>query len=318
MQKLIATEADFHKTYGFKCNGCGKCCTSAPALSLDEVYKYKDVFIPRVRFDVTNLLNATRGLPEKIKAEVIETMKQRFTIAERSSSSGDFDLKEHFAISIQIAPIDYHVNDRCMMLRDDNRCELHLQNNKPQICQVVPFSTFMPEATLPVKLQDARQSYCTQIFENPSSDDNCEIIFRDGKVNFDSELGKALRMNQVSCSKDQPILGTMVEMLSNIGLIHEDFYQHVMDTLQDGGDLTISFTSLLMCFTGFLETDASELVPNGFTKETIPIFCQSQISLIDKEIAKALKRKNRNERSITAELRSIRQDYINFQNTISQ
>lgn len=60
----------------------------------------------------------------------------------------------------------------------------------------------MPEVTLPVKLQDARQRYCSQIFENPSSDEDCEIIFQDGKVNFDSELEKALRVNQASCNKD--------------------------------------------------------------------------------------------------------------------
>ena len=258
-------------------------------MRLDEVYKYKDVFIPRIRLDVNRLSSITYGLSDDLKREAENVIGDRFTLIERTPLSEG--ATEKFVLMVQVEPVDYSVHHRCMMLRKDNCCELQLKKQKPQTCQVVPFSTFTPECMLPAVLQTARKSFCSEIFENPSSDADCEIIYQNGKVNFESNLGKALLLNQNLCKKGQPILMGLINILVRMEDDEAGFYEILSELLGDDKKLTIAFIPMLEYFILLICEEFPALVPSGFTMDTIKIFCKSQVALIDREIEKALQRK---------------------------
>jgi hypothetical protein len=105
-------------TYSFKCTACGKCCNSPPALSLRELFKYRDVFVGCI------------ALGRIRRDEILPPHA--------------FPVDAANAITITTLALDYASHQRCPALADDGLCTLHAKG-KPDQCIAVPLDPLVPD-----------------------------------------------------------------------------------------------------------------------------------------------------------------------------
>jgi len=97
--------------YSFGCTACGQCCTSAPLLSVPELFRHQHRFLGAL--GVRRLARPVEGI-----------------------SSGPYFTFTH--------GLDHAGPGRCPALEPSGLCRLH-QEGKPVACRVVPFDALLPD-----------------------------------------------------------------------------------------------------------------------------------------------------------------------------
>ena len=114
------------KTFHFECqSGCGKCCNSAPQMSIMDGMKLYEQFILTLSMTV---------VPEhSILAPSIKEIGQ-----EIASEDGDI------SISVLYGPTLWHsAHKKCPILADDKSCSIY--ENRPLTCRHIPLNLFHQE-----------------------------------------------------------------------------------------------------------------------------------------------------------------------------
>ncbi|HEF4728618.1 YkgJ family cysteine cluster protein [Burkholderia multivorans] len=129
--------------YALACNACGRCCNSAPTLSLRELFRHRERFVGALTIHRV----PKRQIGERWRAGEREhgldadDVAACDALAERlfhrfGGASGDW-------AALTLQGYDYPSLGRCPALADDGRCSVHA--DKPSICGAVPLDPLLPD-----------------------------------------------------------------------------------------------------------------------------------------------------------------------------
>ena len=284
-------------TYLLACNACGRCCNSAPTLSLRELFRHRRRFVGALTI---------RRVPKRRIGE-----RWRAGGREHAFDADDVAASEALAerlfhriggangewVVLTLQGYDYPSLGRCAALADDGRCSVHAE--KPSICGAVPLDPMLPDR-LQSRVLAARRD------ETAWLGANCIVEAGDERPAVEPSFPVPLVMaGQVV---DRAALDAYRDALAFERAVWRDSVftslvgggQHVRDALSrlaPGGYLTVSIVPVLLA-----------VAPVSAHCRVLCIdFIDAQLALIGANIEAALARRRADDRPATRELRGFAQ-----------
>ncbi|KVH54519.1 flagellin N-methylase [Burkholderia sp. MSMB1072] len=129
-------------TYLLACNACGRCCNSAPTLSLRELFRHRHRFVGALTI---------RRVPKRRIGERWQAGGREHSLDADDVAAADALADRLFHrgrvhgewLALTLQGYDYPSLGRCAALADDGRCGVHA--NKPSICRAVPLDPMLPD-----------------------------------------------------------------------------------------------------------------------------------------------------------------------------
>ena len=205
----------------FGCHACGKCCTSPPSLTFNEIEKYADIFNLRLAFQTVPMKKTKiYGFPwgtEEI------TNKQAVKIRENQKRLWPAIKNGDGITSIQIFPIAYMPQEprKCPKLRNDGLCSIH--DHRPDMCKTVPLAPALTEFLQGRIIQGFEEKGCASSIPKEGFDhifNGHKIMPSEYKRNWDT-----IRRNMISDEETQLWILTLIER----GYIHLPEIEQILD-----------------------------------------------------------------------------------------
>ncbi|RKU04074.1 flagellin N-methylase [Burkholderia sp. Nafp2/4-1b] len=281
--------------YRLACNACGRCCNSAPTLSLRELFRHRHRFVgaltirrvPKRRIGERSRIGRNEYVLDADDVAATEALAS--TLFHRASGAGD----DWIALTLQ--GYDYPSLGRCPALADDGRCSVHV--DKPSICSAVPLDPMLPDRLQSRVLAGRRE-------DTVWLDSNCIVDSELETASVDASLTIPLmKAGQIA---DRAALDTFRNALSFERAVWRDA---VFTSLIDGGPQ--------------VRAALSRLAPGDYlTMSIVPVllavasvsphcralcidFIDAQRTLIDAYVEAALARRRLDDRPATRELRGF-------------
>ncbi|AJK49513.1 hypothetical protein [Burkholderia plantarii] len=153
---VTAAAAGPPASFSLACHACGRCCNSAPALSMRELFRHRERFaaclaIGRVARRRPGERVRTGGHEQVLDANDADSCNALAdTLFVRTAPGRDW-------LALTAQGIDYPSLDRCPALAGDGRCSLH-EAGKPAICEAVPLDPLAPDRLQPLVLAARRDT----------------------------------------------------------------------------------------------------------------------------------------------------------------
>jgi len=109
------------------CSACGKCCNSAPQLTVPELFHHQDTFFGCLLVQRVPYHSQGQALADQLLHVV----------------PGSLPTADRVLLATQA--FDLELSARCPALNADQQCSLH-GPHKPGICRVVPFDALLPDS----------------------------------------------------------------------------------------------------------------------------------------------------------------------------
>jgi hypothetical protein len=251
--------------YSFECTACGKCCNSPPALSMSELFRFRDVFIGciavgRIRYHAVPPPHA-------------------------------FAVDDANAITITTLAFDYASTARCPALMDDGLCSLHVPG-KPDQCIAVPLDPLVSDDLQHAVLAQ-RSHGAGWIGEQCIKPGEYEgaLLLRGIEI-VDADAGAAMQRRRQALQIEREIWSTPVFD----GLLR-DFSspRHALSMLPEQGYRTIAIVPALLAI-GCLSRVLAELCI---------AYIDGQTALIERSVARAIERRRLDDRPTTQTMRGF-------------
>lgn len=291
----------------FSCTQCGKCCESNFPLTFEEMFKYKDDFIQKLRIQL-------HLFPAYLASNEYAEVSQLFRKIYIPISLPDTNFHPIF-ISIQSVQSSYE--SMCPKL-DGNKCSIY--DNRPLNCKSLPL-----EATLPDSLQS--KHYVHWILAGGLKKFECNLANIDDipEKNRDNKVQAELFINwnkEKQCYEFNNTYYTEYkkeqdELMNHFELKQEILQHHLTYTKMKMSEL-YQFLKKEILVTHVGSIISGMIKKNYCTKQDALAFFQSQVKLIQSEIAKAKARKNKEERVETkflSEMHVLYNEYIKLLTT---
>jgi Fe-S-cluster containining protein len=133
-------------TIGFHCTACGKCCNSAPAMSMPELLRHRGRFIGSL---AVGRVRSGAAAATEAAAELAALQDAIF------HRDGDRPGAGH--VSLVTQAFDYPSLARCPALGADGGCGVH-GPDKPAMCRVVPLDPYLSDSLQAGVLLERRAS----------------------------------------------------------------------------------------------------------------------------------------------------------------
>lgn len=277
--------------FAFSCNQCGDCCRGGgPALSIEEIFKYQNVFITGLRW--TGNMQHRKHF-DAWDGEIVDMQRLRDHVA---SLSGPVQEHKGHDLYPHIYPLvtGYSVNRPCPALASDGTCTLH--DDKPARCRSVPFDPVLPEHLQAIVLRKFTHD-CMTTTKEP---DAHNVIFRDGcitdpsyKADYDRRLA--------DMRKERDTLKALSYFISEKGGFCPSIEEFTR-TVEKQGWIETAMTPLV--FVLLKEKQINPAIAESYLR--------AQIVLIEPQIDAALERRNSDERPRTAMMRDYLAQYNNI------
>jgi Fe-S-cluster containining protein len=282
-------------SFSFACTQCGKCCKSGgPALSIDEIFKYQDVFVSGLYWAAQH---------------VSDDETTTFDDGSRVSSA---DLSNHLAslcgtflkrgrgktyplVYPAVTGYDLAPGNPCSALNDDNTCRLHA--DKPERCRSVPFDPVLPEALQWFVLRDFKFDCMKEIKENTGEN----LIFSGGKITdaaYKDDYGKRLS----TMERDTPTMAVVAHLIKKQPGALAPSFDEFLGVTDRGGFVETSMLPLL----------AALLQQSEENKGRVLGYLAAQERLINTGIKNALRERNKNHRERTVAMRGYLKVYASL------
>ncbi|WP_176051285.1 YkgJ family cysteine cluster protein [Burkholderia sp. BCC1644] len=285
------------ETYVLACNACGRCCNSAPTLSLRELFRHRHRFVGALTI---------RRVPKRRIGE-----RWRAGGHEHALDADDVAASEALAdrlfhriggangewVALTLQGYDYPSLGRCAALADDGRCSVHAE--KPSICGAVPLDPMLPDR-LQSRVLAARRD------ETAWLGANCIVEAGAARPSLESSFPIPLvTAGQVA---DRAALDAHRDALAFERAVWRDAVfasltdggqdvRHALSRLAPGGYLSVSIVPVLL-------TVASV---SAHCRALCADFIDAQLALIGANVDAALARRRVDDRPATRELRGFAQ-----------
>ncbi|CAB3753389.1 flagellin N-methylase [Burkholderia puraquae] len=284
-------------TYLLACNACGRCCNSAPTLSLRELFRHRHRFVgaltirrvPKRRIGERWRAGGREHALDADDVAAFDALAER--LFHRTGGMGT----EWIALTLQ--GYDYPSLGRCAALADDGRCGVHA--DKPSICSAVPLDPTLPDRlqsrVLAARRDDAGWlgANCIVEVENAQSSD---------VASFPVPLvtaGQVADRAALDAYRDALVFERAVwrdAVFASLTDGGQDV-RHALSRLAPGGYLTVSIVPVLLAVA----------TVSVHCRALCISFVDAQLALIGANIEAALARRRADDRPATHELRGFAQ-----------
>ncbi|WP_321945578.1 YkgJ family cysteine cluster protein [Paraburkholderia sp. J10-1] len=271
--------------YALACTACGKCCNSAPSMSLAELLRHGERFVGCLAIGRQPVRRAREHRLAAADAVAIDELSQ--SLFHRSAAFGS----DWIVLTLQ--GYDYPSLGRCAALADDGRCTLH-ETGKPAMCAAVPLDPLLPDRLQTRVLEGRRESAqwlgadCIRttatagaaplVLEGRVADAEALARFR-GALVFERGVWR------------DAVFASLHEAAADL--------RGALARLGAGGHLTVSLVPALM---------AAARV-SARCRELCVAYIDNQVALIERTVEAALVRRRLDDRPVTRELRGFAQAY---------
>ncbi|QVN19987.1 YkgJ family cysteine cluster protein [Burkholderia pyrrocinia] len=284
-------------TYLLACNACGRCCNSAPTLSLRELFRHRHRFVGALtirRVPKPRIGERWRagGREHALDADDVADSD---ALAERlfhriGGANGEW-------VALTLQGYDYPSLGRCTALADDGRCSVHAE--KPAICGAVPLDPMLPDR-LQSRVLAARRDEAGWLGAN------CIVEAGDERPAVEPAFPIPLvTAGQVA---DRAALDTYRDALAFERAVWRDAVfasligggqdvRHALTRLAPGGYLTVSIVPVLLAVAQV----------SAHCRALCIDFIDAQLALIGANVEAALARRRVDDRPATRELRGFAQ-----------
>ncbi|KAG8150061.1 YkgJ family cysteine cluster protein [Burkholderia catarinensis] len=279
------------------CNACGRCCNSAPTLSLRELFRHRHRFVGALtirRVPKRRIGERWRagGREHELDADdVAASDALAARLFHRTGGAGG----EWIALTLQ--GYDYPSLGRCAALADDGRCNVHVE--KPSICRAVPLDPMLPDRlqsrVLAARRDDAAWLGANCIVEAGAARSSVESSFPIPLVTAGQVADRAaLDAHRDALAFERAVWRDAVFASLNHG---RQELRHALSRLAPGGYLTVSIVPVVLA-----------VAPVSAHCHALCIdFIDAQLALIGANIDAALARRRVDDRPATRELRGFAQ-----------
>ncbi|EKS9797276.1 MULTISPECIES: YkgJ family cysteine cluster protein [Burkholderia] len=284
-------------TWLLACNACGRCCNSAPTLSLRELFRHGHRFVGAL----TIRRVPTRRTGERWRAGGREHALDADDVAASDALSARLFHRSGGAgsewIALTLQGYDYPSLGRCAALADDGRCSVHA--DKPSICRAVPLDPMLPDRlqsrVLAARRDDAGWLGANCIVETASAQSSVESSFPIPLVT----AGEVADRAALDAYRDALVFERAVwrdAVFASLTDGGQDV-RHALSRLAPGGYLTVSIVPVLLAVASI----------SAHCRVLCQTFIDAQLALIGMNIEAALARRHADDRPATRELRGFAQ-----------
>lgn len=284
-------------TYLLACNACGRCCNSAPTLSLRELFRHRHRFVGALTIRRVPKRRIGERWQAGAREHVLDAddVAAADALADRLFHRGDGVQGEWLALTLQ--GYDYPSLGRCAALADDGRCGVHA--NKPSICGAVPLDPMLPDR-LQARVLAARRDDAAWLGAN--------CIVEAGHVRSADESVFPIPLVTAGQVADRAALDAHREALMFERAVWRDAVfasladggpgvSHALARLAPGGYLTVSIVPVLLAVAQV----------SAHCRALCIDFIDAQLTLIGANVEAALARRQAADRPATHELRGFAQ-----------
>ncbi len=299
---LAHPENSAFDTVSFKCTICGKCCNSAPLMTVAELFHHERLFVgclalrrikPHKAGDVLFAQQFRRTVSSADAQLLNDLAKSQLFHTAGMNNQGDY----YFSIMTQA--MDYESLQKCPALGEDNYCTIQ-SDRKPNVCSVVPFDALYPDSFQNIVLMS--RGFAENCLVNGLKDD-FEVVAQDRQVQSDEYL-KALRLRRDHLCLEKKLWGEAIfAMLQAEGYCHSGKAGKVPI---DNAILSLSIIPVLMVVAGVSEKCANRCLQ----------YVDVQIDLLDHKISQALSRKSTADKPTTQVFRAFKHHYLKFRSQL--
>jgi Fe-S-cluster containining protein len=288
--------------FAFSCTACGKCCKGGgPVLSIEEVFKYQDVFISGLRW-TAHYIQHKHFTPHPAGGELVPTMWLKEHYSEFLSS---FTTEGHTRYPVIYPYVTGYTLARgmgCSALNADGACSLHA--DKPDMCRSVPFDPMLPEALQAPTIARFKQFGCMT-----ETDDTCadNVIFDDGRIT-DAEYKAHYQKRLDAMKRDTEALRQLVFLLGDAdqpGRIGLPSRNHFMEITERGEWMETSMAPLLVFYRRL-----------QLTAPRVHEFITAQERLITAGIENAIRQRQKSHRARTNMMRRYLDSYSDLREAL--
>ncbi|VWC23860.1 flagellin N-methylase [Burkholderia lata] len=284
-------------TYLLACNACGRCCNSAPTLSLRELFRHRHRFVgaltirrvPKRRIGERWRAGGRKHALDADDVAASDALAAR--LFHRTGGAGN----EWIALTLQ--GYDYPSLGRCAALADDGRCSV--QADKPSICRAVPLDPMLPDR-LQSRVLAARRDDTGWLGAN--------CIVEAGAPHAAVESSFPIPLVTAGQVSDRAALDAHRDALAFERAVWRDAVfasltdggqdvRHALSRLAPGGYLTVSIVPVLLAVASV----------SAHCRALCLTFIDAQLALIGVNIEAALARRHADDRPATRELRGFAQ-----------
>ncbi|KWD80544.1 YkgJ family cysteine cluster protein [Burkholderia ubonensis] len=286
-------------TFFLACHACGRCCNSAPTLSLRELFRHRDRFVGALAMHRV----PRRQVGERWRAgggdDVLDADDVAACDALADALFHRMDGGRGAWLALTLQGYDYPSLGRCPALADDGRCTVHA--DKPAICGAVPLDPLLPDRLQLHVLADRRA-------QSAWLGANC---IRDAAEAIDAaapaqvtplvvagRIGNAAALAEF---RDALVFERAVWRDAVFASLNDGAQdvRHALSRLAPGGYLTVSIVPALLAVARI----------SARCRVLCADFIDRQLALIDTRIEAALARRRPDDRPATRELRGFAQAY---------
>ncbi|OXJ29452.1 MULTISPECIES: flagellin N-methylase [Burkholderia] len=284
-------------TWLLACNACGRCCNSAPTLSLRELFRHRHRFVGALTIRRVPQRRAGErwwagGREHALDAEDVATSD---ALAARLFHRAGGPGSEWIALTLQ--GYDYPSLGRCAALADDGRCSV--QADKPSICRAVPLDPMLPDRlqsrVLAARRDDAGWLGANCIVETASPQSSVESSFPIPLVTAGQVADRAALDAYREALVFERAVWRDAVFASLVGGGQD--VRHALSRLAPGGYLTVSIVPVLLAVAPI----------SAYCRTRCIAFIDAQLALIGMNIETALARRHADDRPATRELRGFAQ-----------
>nr|WP_241020930.1 YkgJ family cysteine cluster protein [Burkholderia sp. Ac-20344] len=279
------------------CNACGRCCNSAPTLSLRELFRHRHRFVGALTI---------RRVPKRRIGERWRAGGREHTLDADDVAASDALAERLFHrtggagnawIALTLQGYDYPSLGRCAALADDGRCSVHA--DKPSICSAVPLDPLLPDRlqsrVLAARRDDAGWLGANCIVDTSSAQSSVESPFPIPLVTAGQVADRAaLDAYRDALAFERAVWRDAV--FASLADGGQDVH-HALSRLAPGGYLTVSIVPVLLAVA----------TVSVHCRALCIAFIDAQLALIGMNIEAALARRHADDRPATRELRGFAQ-----------
>lgn len=223
-------DGDQADSWSHACSACGKCCNSAPPLSLPELFYHQHRFIGGL---------ALRRIHRPHLAD-FERLAQ--ALGHRTADS-------KYDVLLTLQALDVPQVNRCPMLQLNGHCAVHNQR-KPSACSAVPLDSMVPNRrqnlVLAERLRDSRVSGASCVVQGVRT--GHRPLLRDGQL--DPAAAEALERHREALIADQQHWGRAVFQQLEPALLQQT---SPLAQLPEQGLLIMSLAPVLLVISSYSE-----------------------------------------------------------------
>lgn len=281
--------------YGLACHACGRCCNSAPTLSLRELFRHRHRFVgalairrvPKRRIGERSRVGSREHVLDA--DDVVAADALAHSLFHRAAGMGD----EWIALTLQ--GYDYPSLGRCAALADDGRCGVYA--DKPSICGAVPLDPMLPDR-LQARVLAARRDDAMWLGANCIVDAQQDATFVEAPSAIPLvKSGQVVDRAALDAFRDALVFERAVWRDAVFASLIDGGAQvsEALSRVSPGGYLTMSIVPVLVAVAAI----------STHCRALCTAFIDAQLELIDTCIEAALARRRLEDRPTTRELRGF-------------